>query len=68
MAEQLEMGFQPGELAAAYSAMPWDAQVSPVLGSETDPLWSWQTAPNAEFMDAAGGSLYQDYQDGFNML
>lgn len=45
-----------------------DLQAPLAFGSDGDVLWSWQPAPNAEFLDAAGGSLYQDYQDGFSML
>lgn len=39
------------------------------FGSDADIMWSWQQpGPNAEFLDAAGGNFYQDYQDGFSTL
>ena len=30
--------------------------------------WSWDMPANAETLDAAAEGLYQNYQDGFNML
>ena len=69
---QLMAGNFAGDFSES-NPMQWmgverDLQPQMTFGGDADFMWSWQPAPNAEFLDAAGGSLYQDYQDGFSML
>ena len=46
----------------------WGLQAPPTLPNDAAMGWSWPQSLNAEFLDAAGASLFQDYQDGFGAL
>lgn len=73
MANNFGVAQQHQDIALQNNSMEWFSlqqhlDVPQGLQDDVDSMWPWPQAPNEDLMDAAGGTLIQDYRDDFNFL
>lgn len=73
MANNFGVAQQHQDIALQNNSMEWFSlqqhlDVPHAYDSDPSAIWPWLQAPNEDLMDAAGGTLLQDFQDDFDVL